>query len=508
MRALWATVLISMALVCAALLGCAGRDGRTSTGSGAGQREVWIRDVTLISPERPQPLSGAHVHLRAGRIAWVGTTRPPELSPGATEIDGTGRFLVPGLIDGHVHLSDVPGVNAEQLSAMPAMTEAYFRQLPRSYLYFGFTALVDLCVVDRERTDSIRAAAIGPAIFDCGGGMPVANGYPMLFAPPEVRFSMFSNFLHDPRQAGATPPPYPPAEHTPAAAVARVASAGGICVKTYFEPGRGGPLGQLPVPTAALIGDVVVAAHGRRLPVLLHANSLTAHRFAVDTKVDAVAHGLWRWETDAPPGQIPPAVRQVLDDEVRTGIAMMATNRIFSGIRDLFDPEFLVDPQLARVLPADLLSWYRSEAGRWYVRAVGGDAEGRPPEPVRQMLREVGDAGRAATAYFASHGGRLLFGSDTPSEPTYANPPGYNGYLELRELESSGVSPRQILDAATRANAEFFGLARDFGTIEPGKRASLLLLRADPLASTSAFDTIELVIVGGQVVPRSSLAAR
>ena len=84
------------ALVCAALLGCAGRDSRASTGS-------------------------------AGRIALIGTTRPPDLSPGATEIDGAGRFLVPGLIDGHVHLGDVPGVNPEQLGAMQGTIEAYFR---------------------------------------------------------------------------------------------------------------------------------------------------------------------------------------------------------------------------------------------------------------------------------------------------------------------------------------------------------------------------------------------
>jgi imidazolonepropionase-like amidohydrolase len=125
---------------------------------------------------------------------------------------------------------------------------------------------------------------------------------------------------------------------------------------------------------------------------------------------------------------------------------------------------------------------------------------------VRQIFREVEDAGRATAGYFAGQGGRLLFGSDTPSAPTYANPPGYNGYLELRALERAGIPPRQILEAATRSNARLFGLARDYGTVEPGKRASLLILRADPLISTSAFDTIELVIVGGQVVPRSSLA--
>jgi hypothetical protein len=50
--------------------------------------------------------------------------------------------------------------------------------------------------------------------------------------------------------------------------------------------------------------------------------------------------------------------------------------------------------------------------------------------------------------------------------PTYAIPPGYNGYLELCELERASISPRRILDAATRANAQQFGLA-GHGTIEP-----------------------------------------
>jgi imidazolonepropionase-like amidohydrolase len=485
--------LISIALVCA--LACSGREPRTA--ATAEQRDIWIRDVTLISPERTSPLVGAHVQVRGERIVWIGTTRPPDLSPRAMEIDGHGRFLVPGLIDGHVHLSDVPGVPSDQLGAMPRIAEAYFQQLPRSYLYFGFTVLVDLSVVDRKQIDDLRAAPIGPTIYDCGGGLPIANGYPMLFVPPDVRFARFPNFLYDARQAGAIPASVRPADHTPAAAVGRVASGGGICVKTYFEPGAG----ALPVPTADIIRKVVDAARARRLPVLLHATSLAAHRFAVDTKVNAVAHGLYRWDTESVPGELPLAVREVLDDEVSAGIAMMATNRIVDHAIDLLDPHFLSDPHMAKVVPAALLTWYRTE-GQALPKEMAAQAE-----PLRERFRALGDAGRAATHYFVEHGGRLLFGSDTPSELTYANPPGFNGYLELLALERAGISPRQILDAATRTNAEMFGLDRDFGTIEPGKRASLLLLRADPLVSTSAFDTIELVIVRGQVVSRASLAA-
>jgi imidazolonepropionase-like amidohydrolase len=70
-----------------------------------------------------------------------------------------------------------------------------------------------------------------------------------------------------------------------------------------------------------------------------------------------------------------------------------------------------------------------------------------------------------------------VFGSDTPSAPTYANPPGYNGYLEMLALEKAGISPREILVAATSANAELFGLTVDYGTIEPGKRAALIAVR-------------------------------
>jgi imidazolonepropionase-like amidohydrolase len=98
-----------------------------------------------------------------------------------------------------------------------------------------------------------------------------------------------------------------------------------------------------------------------------------------------------------------------------------------------------------------------------------------------------------------------LFGSDTPSSPLFSNPPGYNGYLELRALERGGIKPADILAAATVRNAELFGLGSDYGTVSPGKRASLLLLGADPLASTAAFDAIEMVFVDGRALQRDEL---
>lgn len=391
---------------------------------------------------------------------------------------------------------------------MPAVVEAYYKQLPRSYLYFGFTTLVDLAIIDRKRVESIRAAELAPAVFDCGNPVPLANGYPMAYSPPEERFKLFPNFLYDPSQVASIPPEYSPAEHSPDAAVERIVAAGGICVKSAYETGFDQGFGRLPVPTVDLMRQVRDASHRHGLPLLLHANSIDAHRFAVEVGADAIVHGLWNWNGRAPDSpEFPAEIREALDAEVRSGIAYMPTTRVLSGLADLFDQAFLDDPHLSGTLPRELLSWYRTDEAKWFKRTVAGDFAEMPDERIRERWGTVAQRNRA-TAYIAANGGRIVFGSDTPSAPTYANPPGYNGYLELQELEAVGLSPRQILAGATLENAKLFGLTNDYGTVTAGKVASLLLLRSDPLAATSAYDTIQTVIVKGKVIRRDVLTVR
>jgi imidazolonepropionase-like amidohydrolase len=492
------------ASIAALVAACTVTEPVSSTRLQAG--DVWVRDVTLVSPERPAPLAHAQVVIRAGRILSVGTDAPAAASPGVIVVDGAGKYLVPGLIDGHVHLAGVPGMSPAQEAAMAEAVAEYDRQLPRSYLYFGFTAVVDLNVGDRERLARLRAADPGPAIVDCGGALSLANGYPMVYWPPALRFDAYPNFLYDPAQKDTIPKKFAPADHSPDAAVGRVAAGGGRCVKAFYEPGFDPKVGRLPVPTAALMNDVRDASHRRSLPLLLHANSLDAHRFAAEVRPDAVVHGMWNWGEEASGPELPVKVRDVLDAERQAGVAMIPTSRVLGGLADLFAPAFLDDVQLLHAVPAEVIAWYRTKDGQSFARGLIQDMNGPSPERAREILANVQSRGQRAAVYFAQSGGRILFGSDTPSAPTYANPPGYNGYLELRELESAGISPRHLLSAATVENARFFGLA-DYGTVEPGKIASVLVLRGDPLASTAAFDTIETVIVKGRVVVRKALSA-
>ena len=98
--------------------------------------------------------------------------------------------------------------------------------------------------------------------------------------------------------------------------MARVAADGGICIKTFEERGFG-PARNLPTPTLGMIRDVVRESHARGLPVLIHANSLAAWRFAVQARVDVIAHGMWRWDQFEQAGEeLPAPIRALLDTVV------------------------------------------------------------------------------------------------------------------------------------------------------------------------------------------------
>jgi len=114
---------------------------------------------------------------------------------------------------------------------------------------------------------------------------------------------------------------------------------------------------------------------------------------------------------------------------------------------------------------------------------------------------------RQVVGYLARNDSNFLFGTDTPSMPSYGNLPGLNGYLEMQQLQKAGMSLEQIFRAATINNAREFKLDSQLGTIEPGKIANLVLLKKSPLESVDAYDTILTVWVHGKQTSRDSLAA-
>ena len=95
---------------------------------------TWITDVTIISPEELDHVEKGSVLIENDRIVRVERKKGAKKPFGATVVSGKGQFLIPGLIDSHVHLASVPGMSFDQDGSKSEMIKEYFKQLPRSYL--------------------------------------------------------------------------------------------------------------------------------------------------------------------------------------------------------------------------------------------------------------------------------------------------------------------------------------------------------------------------------------
>jgi imidazolonepropionase-like amidohydrolase len=461
--------------------------GLQNVARGADAPTTVISDITVISPERSAPLEHAYVRIANGRIAEVSRQR----LKGVLTIDGRGKFLIPGLIDSHTHLGSVPGMQFAQRSAHPDLVAQANAQEPRSYLYFGFTTVLSL----GDTAAPIRrwnALDVRPDAYFCGG-TPVLNGY----AFTSVAASPY--FLFNPDQANTLPASIDKTEHTPEAVVERMAHDGAVCVKSYREAGFGPDAGRLPVPSVETIRAVVAAAHARHMPVFLHANSMVAQEFAVQAGVDVIAHGMWNGQRSTA-DKLDTGVEPILQAVLKRKMGYQPTAQVIRGLGAELNDAFLADPLLEHVYTPSLLAWYRSPEGGWFRRQ---ELDGTSPAGYDRL----GGSADAVTRYLARNDVRLLFGTDTPAAPVYTNPPGLNGLYEMRRWIAAGVTTRQLFRAATTENARNMRLDRDIGTIEKGKRAHLLLLRANPLESVEAYNTIEAVFLGGRLIPRETLSA-
>jgi imidazolonepropionase-like amidohydrolase len=140
--------------------------------------------------------------------------------------------------------------------------------------------------------------------------------------------------------------------------------------------------------------------------------------------------------------------------------------------------------------------YLRARSRYWSATA----AEFRTPERRRRYVA----VRNALVKGIHDAGGKILAGSDAPE---WFNTYGWGLHRELQALVAAGLTPYQALVAATRNPAEFLGAAAHWGTIEPGKRADLVLLAANPLADIRHTLRIEAVVVGGRHFPADSLQA-
>ncbi len=464
------------------------------TGPAPALGDLLITRVIVVSSHLAEPLPQQDVLIREGRIVTI-SADPLARPAGTPVIDGRGRFLVPGLMDSHVHVSLLPGLGftgTPRADAHPELVAAYLEQQPRSYLYHGVTQILD--PNPGLSWSSLADAPLGPDAWRCEV-VTTPGTYPFVEYEEEVARGLFPFLVHD--GPGTSPEEV----------VARIAATGAVGIKLYFEDGFGDQ-SRWPLLDDDTVGRIREAAHAHGLLLFAHANAWDMYAVALRNQVDIMAHGLWNWGPDNGAQGVPAGIARLLDTIARRGTGYQPTTQVMAGLGGLMDPAILDDPAVMRSTPAAYLDFLRTPEGQVFRDEIIQDFGGLEPPVIGNIIGRILGRGERALLHLRAAGHPLLLGSDCPGNPGHANQPGLTTYHEMLALAAAGLTPAEVMAAGTVNNARRFGLDHDHGTVEPGKVANLLLLREDPLVSVRAWDSIETVVLHGRALPRETLGVR
>jgi imidazolonepropionase-like amidohydrolase len=367
---------------------------------------------------------------------------------GAKQVDLTGKFLLPGMIDTHQHFATPPD---------RAEAEA---RLKRD-IYSGITATRDMADDLRQMADITRQARVGeiasPDIY-----------YAALMAGP--------SFFDDPRTqaiakgAVAGQVPWEQAidsSTTLPLAVARAKGTYATAIKIYAN---------LPGPLVSAITD---EAHRQGMQVWTHAMIFPATPFeVVDSGVDTVSHSCY--------------------------LAYQAMDRR----PDSYQHRFPIDASLFERDNPVMVKLFADMAKRGTILDatvhVYRDVEAAAKERGKPPLCTVALAGKLTNQAYGS-GVTISAGTDgdTPiSEPW----PALFDELELLH-DTAGLPPMAVVQAATLNGAKAAGQEKDMGTIEPGKLANMVVLEKNPLDDVGNFRSVVLTVKRGREFPREDYQA-
>ncbi|MDX2223342.1 MAG: amidohydrolase family protein [Rhodospirillaceae bacterium] len=421
--------------------------------------DIAITNVSLLDGSGGLAQPGMTVVVGGDRVTAVGPTVTVNVPRAAQRIDGTGKFLMPGLMDMHIHLvgagqwrglSNPPGVEIDRDAARSAL---------HSYLYFGVTSVYDAgnnpdLILDL-RAKERAGALVSPRIFATGH----AISYPG---------SWMAGSFH-----GVGAPDWPDTIKLLDAQV----SAGPDVQKLVLERFGLGPNPLAPHLPVDLMGKIIDYMRAKGIRTTIHATTESLARDALDAGIDSFAHPVAT-------GRMSDAYVKLLAERQ---IPVATTLSVYDEIIRLGeDPSYLDDEMFTDVLSAEEIA-ARKEQGPARFASLGWTSWFKALNPyLRENVKKLHDAG-----------GVVVLATDRSEGPMI--------HRELELLAEIGIPPADIVRIGTLNGAKYLGREADLGTIAPGKLADLLLLDADPTADVRNARRINTVIKGGQVIDRSKL---
>lgn len=483
--------------------------------------KLLIEKVTVVSPHRIGRHEVKDVYIEKGLISKIENKIDLKKTKGVQIIKGEGKYLIPGLIDGNVQLQTVPGMSWDQQQKLGKLRAIYYRQMPKSFLYYGFTTVINTNVLDPAFLKDFEQIPLKPDVVHCGQALTPINGYPMVLFPQSEQFLKFPNFIVDEKQKSLLPKGEKFGKHQIPAAMANIKKMGGVCAKAYVEPGEGKEF--WPVFSEAQLKTLSAEAANKKLPLMVHSRSMKMFDKILNHSPAMLSHGLSLWEAEDKHTGVPENVRNMLDRVIQGKVGYMAGLRLDEGDQLLFDSPtgklqdltVFKEARWLAVTPLELQDFYKSRDAYGYPRKVASghdvSAQKTPKDKFKaiyQKLEASVGRGKRALKYVADFNGNVLFGSGTGETGSFINMPGLNGFREIVSMAKSETTPDVLFKAVTINTAKAFGLEKSLGSVEVGKKANLLLLKENPLNNVKAYEQIEVIIIGGQHIERAGLAAQ
>ena len=416
-----------------------------------------LENFTLIDGTGRKPLAGAALVIVNGRIQWVGPQDSLKAPAGAETLNLAGKYVIPGIINLHGHVGTVLDLVQDPRN----FTRVNVEKDLKTYASYGVSSVVsmgsDQDLIFQIRSEQRSGRPTMTRIFTAGRGFTGKQGYPTSAAGMKgVPFEVET--VADVEKA-----------------VARLADKRVDIVKMWVDD----HLGREQKLSLDLAKAVIQNAHKRDLRVAAHIFYLEDARTLVEAGLDGLALSV----RDQP---VDDAFIASLKRRGAYQAAATLSREISTFIYARPHP-FLSEPFFTRSVSAGVTETLKSPA---YQKRIASDPD-YPKYPgflemAKKNLKKLVDSGV-----------KFGFGTDTGPPARF---PGYFEHWEMELMVEAGLTPMQVITAASKNGAEFLGVSRDLGTLEAGKWADLIVLGRNPLDDIRNSRSIETVLIAGNRV--------